>query len=61
MAVHLGEQRMQEGPGGGINTKLHVAVDSHVPIRFQLTAGNQADCIQGIPLVEGISSTACSG
>ena len=39
---------------GGINTKLHVAVDSHgMPIRFSLTAGNQADCTQGILLLNG--------
>ena len=39
---------------GGINTKLHVAVDAHgMPVRFQITAGNQADCTQGIALLEG--------
>lgn len=39
---------------GGINTKLHVAVDSHgMPIRFLLAAGNLADCTQGIPLLRG--------
>ena len=38
---------------GGINTKIHVAVDSHgMPIRFLIIAGNQADCTQGIPLLE---------
>ena len=40
---------------GGINTKIHVAVDSHgMPIRFLITAGNQADCTQGIPLLENL-------
>ena len=39
----------------GINTKIHVAVDSHgMPIRFLITAGNQADCTQGIPLLENL-------
>ena len=41
---------------GGINTKIHVAVDSHgMPIRFLITAGNQADCTQGIPLLENLA------
>ena len=40
---------------GGINTKLHAAVDAHgMPVRFLITAGNQADCTQGITLLEGL-------
>ena len=49
----MGAPRGTEDAGrtkGGINTKIHVAVDSHgMPIRFLITAGNQADCTQGIP------------
>lgn len=53
----MGAPRGTEDAGrtkGGINTKLHVAVDSHgMPIRFLLAAGNLADCTQGIPLLRG--------
>lgn len=39
---------------GGKNTKLHVAVDAHgLPIKFLITAGNQANCTQGIALLDG--------
>lgn len=51
----LGEQRTQGRPRGGINTKLHAAVDAHgMPVSFLITAGNQADCTQGIALLEGL-------
>ena len=40
---------------GGINTKIHTAVDTHgMPVRFLITAGNQADCTQGTALLEGL-------
>ena len=40
---------------GGINTKVHAAVDAFgMPVRFLITAGNQADCTQGIALLEGL-------
>ena len=40
---------------GGINTKLHAAVDAHgMPVRFLITAGNQADCTLGTALLEGL-------
>lgn len=40
---------------GGINTKIHAAVDAHgMPVRFLITAGNQADCTQGTALLEGL-------
>ena len=40
---------------GGINTKIHTAVDAHgMPVSFLITAGNQADCTQGTALLEGL-------
>lgn len=40
---------------GDINTKVHAAVDAHgMPVRFLITAGNEADCAQGIALLEGL-------
>ena len=44
----LGEQKMQGGPKGGINTKTHAAVDAHgMPVNFPITARKQVDCTQG--------------
>ena len=41
----------------GLNTKLHLAVDSHgMPVRLILTNGTTADCSQAIPLIEGIEA-----
>ena len=38
----------------GLNTKLHLAVDSHgLPVRLILTQGTTADCSQAIPLIDG--------
>jgi len=41
---------------GGLNTKLHLAVDAHGKlVRVQLTTGTVADCSRAIPLLEGIN------
>ncbi len=41
----------------GLNTKLRLAVDSHVmPVRMILTEGTTADCSQAIPLIEDIEA-----
>ncbi len=41
---------------GGINTKMHAAVDANgLPINFVITAGNIADCTQATQLLEGLS------
>ena len=40
---------------GGLNTKLHIAVDSHgLPVRMRITDGNTADCTQARPLIAHI-------
>ena len=40
---------------GGLNTKLHIAVDSHgLPVRMIVTDGNMADCTQAKPLIANI-------
>ena len=48
---------------GGINTKLHAAVDAHgMPVRFLITAGNLADCMYpGDCTVGGITSPVRAG
>lgn len=41
---------------GGINTKIHLAVDAHgMLVRILITSGTTADCTQGIRLIEGLS------
>ena len=41
----------------GLNSKLHLAVDSHgMPVRLLVTEGTVADCTQALPLIEGISA-----
>ena len=40
---------------GGINTKLHAAVDAHgMSVKFLITAENQAGCTLGTALFEGV-------
>jgi len=39
---------------GGLNTKLHLAVDAHnMPLRITVTKGTVADCSQAIALIGG--------
>ena len=39
----------------GLNTKLHLAVDSHgMPVRVIVTKGTTADCTQASTLIEGL-------
>ena len=41
----------------GLNSKLHLAVDSHgMPVRVMVTEGTAADCTQALPLIEGIEA-----
>ena len=41
----------------GLNSKLHLAVDSHgMPVRLAVTEGTVADCSQALPLIEGITN-----
>ena len=47
---------------GGLNSKLHLAVDSHgMPVRLAVTAGTVADCSQALPLIEGIKAETPAG
>jgi len=42
---------------GGINTKMHMAVDAHgMPVRILITDGTTADCTQVSKLIEGITA-----
>lgn len=41
---------------GGLNTKLHIAVDSHgLPVKLLVTDGNTADCTQAETLINALS------
>ena len=41
----------------GLNTKLHLVVDSHgMPIRIVVTEGTAADCTQASALIEGLTA-----
>ena len=41
----------------GLNSKLHLAVDSHgMPVRLAVTGGTVADCSLALPLIEGIEA-----
>lgn len=40
---------------GGLNTKLHLAVEAHgLPVRMIITGGNTADCTQAAALIDGL-------
>ena len=42
---------------GGLNTKIHLAVDAHgMPVRILITEGTRADCKEAVHLIEGISA-----
>lgn len=44
---------------GGLNSKLHIAVDAHGnPVRISLTKGTAADCKECLPLIEGLQADA---
>ena len=45
------------GLGQGLNSKLHLVVDSHgMPLRAIITQGTVADCKQAVALIEGFST-----
>ena len=42
---------------GGLNTKIHLAVDAHgMPLGILITEGTRADCTQAFQLIEGITA-----
>lgn len=42
---------------GGLNTKIHLAVDAHgMPVRFFITSGTTADCSVAMRLIEGFQA-----
>ena len=42
---------------GGLNTKIHLAVDANgMPVRVLVTAGTVADCTQAIALIDGLAA-----
>ena len=44
---------------GGLNSKLHLAVDAHgMPVRILLTKGTAADCKHALALIEGLRACA---
>ncbi len=44
---------------GGLNTKIHLAVDSHgLPIKIHITSGVSADCTQALDLIDGFEASA---
>ena len=44
---------------GGLNTKIHLAVDANgMPVRILVTEGTRADCKEAVHLIEGISAQA---
>lgn len=44
---------------GGLNTKIHLAVDSHgLPVKINITSGFDADCQQALDLIRGLNASA---
>lgn len=44
---------------GGLNSKIHLAVDAHgLPVRIGLTKGTAADCAQLLDLIDGLEANA---
>ena len=44
---------------GGLNTKIHLAVDSHgLPVKAKVTSGVAADCQQALDLIRGLNASA---
>ncbi|EIC27990.1 transposase [Methylomicrobium album BG8] len=42
---------------GGLNSKIHLAVDAHgMPLRVVITAGTTADCTQASTLIDGLDA-----
>ena len=42
---------------GGLNSKIHLAVDAHgMPVRFFITSGTTADCTIAAQLIEGFQA-----
>ena len=45
------------GAERGLNTKIHLAVDSHgMPVRILIAESTRADCKEAVHLIEGISA-----
>ena len=44
---------------GGLNTKIHLAVDAHgIPLRVVVTEGTRSDCKEACALIDGLSAEA---
>ena len=44
---------------GGLNTKIHLAVDSYgLPVKIKVTSGVDADCQQAVDLIRGLVTSA---
>jgi transposase len=42
---------------GGLNSKIHLAVDAHgMPVRAMITSGTVADCTQAVELIKGFKA-----
>ena len=55
-----GNKDMERTKGGGLNTKIHLAVDVHgMPIRVLITSSTTADCSKAEPLIAGINAYIC--
>lgn len=52
-----GRQSGHEPYKRGLNTKIHLAVDSHgMPVRILITEGTRADCKEAVHLIGGITA-----
>ena len=53
-----GNQEMSRTKGG-LNTKIHLAVDAHgLPVRIAVTEGTRADCKEAVGLTPGLLAGA---
>lgn len=52
----IGEEVRTWAAKRGLNTKLHLAVDTHVPVKVIMTAGPRSDCKKASRLIEGIEA-----
>ena len=53
----LGRKSVHRPQKKGLNSKLHMAIDSHgMPVRLAVTEGTAAHSSQALPLIEGIEA-----
>ncbi len=54
-----GGNQAMGGTKGGLNSKIHLAVDAHgLPVRIFVTAGPTPDCTLALPLIKGFDIQA---